>query len=142
MPDRSARTAADPRSLLTLLTLAVGLLASLPAPATAAPAAGQFPYCSWWLETTPSTANVAFPDSAATYWTTPFLASDGLSIEVDGTYPDARYMSFNVYDDSLRLVHDQRCLLGHRRLPDRPLEWQHQPFPGQPAIPAAHSGSP
>jgi hypothetical protein len=83
-----------------LLALTIGLLASLPAAATAAPAAKQFPYCSWWLETTPSTANVAFPDAAATYWTTPFLAEDGLSIEVDGTYPDARYMSFNVYDDA------------------------------------------
>jgi hypothetical protein len=86
--------------LLTLLTLAVALLTSLPAAASAAPAASQFPYCSWWLETTPSTANVAFPDAAATYWSTPFLAGDGLSIEVDGTYPDARYMSFNVYDDA------------------------------------------
>ena len=88
--------------LLALLTLAIGLIASSsPAAATAsAPAASQFPYCSWWLTTTPETANVAFPDAAATYWTTPFLASDGLSIVVDGTYPDARYMSFNVYDDS------------------------------------------
>ncbi|MBK5220362.1 MAG: hypothetical protein JJE35_11340 [Thermoleophilia bacterium] len=86
---------------LALLTVAVGLLALLPAAAVAsAPAASQFPYCSWWLTTTPETANVAFPDAAATYWTTPFLASDGLSIEVDGTYPDARYMSFNVYDDA------------------------------------------
>jgi hypothetical protein len=86
--------------LLALLTLAVGLFASLPAAATAAPPSGQFPYCSWWLETTPSTANVAFPDAAATYWTTPYLATDGLSIEVDGTFPDARYMSFNTYDDA------------------------------------------
>ncbi len=84
----------------TLLILAIGLLAALPPLATAAPPADRFPYCSWWLKTTPSTANVAFPDAAATYWTTPFLASDGLSIEVDGTYPDARYMSFNVYDDA------------------------------------------
>jgi hypothetical protein len=83
-----------------LLTVALGLLASLPAAATAAPAASQFPYCSWWLTTTPDTANVAFPDAAATYWTTPFQASDGLSIQIDGTFPDTRYMSFNVYDDA------------------------------------------
>ncbi|HMJ03957.1 MAG TPA: hypothetical protein VK506_13540 [Conexibacter sp.] len=86
-----------------LLALALGLLASLPAaaPATAAPpVARQFPYCSWWLTTTPQTANVAFPDAAATYWTTPFLAADGAGIEVDGTFPDARYMSFNVYDET------------------------------------------
>lgn len=87
--------------LLLPLALAIRLIASLPTAATAtAPAASPFPYCSWWLTTTPETANVAFPDAAATYWTTPFLASDGLSIVVDGNYPDARYMSFNVYDDS------------------------------------------
>ena len=83
--------------LLTGLVAAAFALAAAPAAhATTAP----FPYCSWWLETTPETANVAFPDAAATYWTTPFLASAGTSIQVDGAYPDARYMSFNVYDDS------------------------------------------
>jgi hypothetical protein len=85
---------------LSIFALGLALLAALPVAATAAaPAIGQFPHCSWWTTTTPETTNVAFPDAAATYWTTPFLASDGLSIEIDGTYPDARYMSFNVYDD-------------------------------------------
>jgi hypothetical protein len=83
--------------VLLALALAVGMLA-LAAAATAAPAK-PFPYCSWWVKTTPETLNVAFPDSAATYWTTPFYAEEGLSIEVEGTYPDARYMSFNVYDE-------------------------------------------
>jgi hypothetical protein len=97
-----------PRSLFSrlrqalLLALTVGGLACLPAAAAAAaaPATSPFPYCSWWLTTTPQTANVAFPDAAATYWTTPFLASSGLSIDVDGTYPDTRYMSFNVYNNA------------------------------------------
>jgi hypothetical protein len=43
--------------------------------------------------------NVALPDTGAAYWTTPFKAEPGLRIRVDGTYPDARYMSLNVYDD-------------------------------------------
>ncbi len=89
------------RSLLALVALAIGLFAVAPAIASAATAApGSFPYCSWWAKTTPETLNVAFPDSAATYWTTPFYAESGLEIKVEGTYPDARYMSFNVYDEA------------------------------------------
>jgi hypothetical protein len=89
------------RSLLVLLGLVVGLLAVVPAGASAAPAPqGSFPYCSWWAKTTPETLNVAFPDAAATYWTTPFYAEPGLEIKIEGTYPDARYMSFNVYNEA------------------------------------------
>ena len=89
------------RSLLALPALIVGLLATVPAGASAAtPSPGTFPYCSWWAKTTPETLNVAFPDAAATYWTTPFYAEPGLEIKVEGTYPDARYMSFNVYDEA------------------------------------------
>jgi hypothetical protein len=84
-----------------MLALAIGLLAIAPAGASAAPAPqGSFPYCSWWAKTTPETLNVAFPDAAATYWTTPFYAEPGLEIKIEGTYPDARYMSFNVYDEA------------------------------------------
>ncbi|MDX6653526.1 MAG: hypothetical protein QOH18_218 [Solirubrobacterales bacterium] len=78
-----------------LSAITVGLMAM----ASSAGAASSFPYCSWWVKTTPETLNVAFPDSAATYWTTPFYAEEGLSIEVEGTYPNARYMSFNVYNE-------------------------------------------
>ncbi|HVW47345.1 MAG TPA: hypothetical protein VHA76_09855 [Solirubrobacterales bacterium] len=86
--------------LLALLALLVGLLAAVPAGASAATPQGTFPYCSWWAKTTPETVNVAFPDAAATYWTTPFYAEQGLEIKIEGTYPDARYMSFNVYDEA------------------------------------------
>jgi hypothetical protein len=79
------------------LVVAIGLVGVAPA---AAPPERPFPYCSWWAKTTPETLNVAFPDSAATYWTTPFHAEEGLEISVDGQYPNARYMSFNVYDES------------------------------------------
>ncbi len=86
--------------LPVLLVGALGLLAIVPAVASAATTQGSFPYCSWWAKTTPETLNVAFPDSAATYWTTPFYAEEGLEIKVEGTYPDARYMSFNVYNEA------------------------------------------
>jgi hypothetical protein len=84
--------------LIVLLALAVLVLLA-PLGASAA-TQGSFPYCSWWAKTTPETLNVAFPDAAATYWTTPFYAEEGLEIKVEGTYPDARYMSFNVYDEA------------------------------------------
>jgi hypothetical protein len=65
-------------------------------PATVA----EFPFCAWWSETTATSLNVAFPDSGAAYWTTPFQASADLqSITVNGTYVDARYFSLNAYDN-------------------------------------------
>lgn len=83
------------------MVAAIGVFAIAPAGASAAPAPqGSFPYCSWWAKTTPETLNVAFPDAAATYWTTPFYAEPGLEIKIEGTYPDARYMSFNVYNEA------------------------------------------
>lgn len=88
-----------PAVFLALLIAIVASVSAVPAAAIAAAPESPFPHCSWWAKTTPETLNVAFPDSAATYWTTPFYAEDGLSIEVEGKYPNARYMSFNVYDE-------------------------------------------
>ena len=87
------------RALSAFFALALGLLVGLPAGASAA-ASSPFPHCSWWTKTTPETLNVAFPDAAATYWTTPFYAEAGTEIEIEGQYPNARYMSFNVYDEN------------------------------------------
>lgn len=75
------------------------LTASIPKP-PARIADNPNPYCSWWTITTPSTMNVAFPDSNAAYWTTPYIAKPGESIVVNGAYPEARYMSFTVYDNT------------------------------------------
>lgn len=66
--------------------------------ANAAP--GVFPFCSWWLETTPTTMNVAYPDTEATYWTTPFIAKPGLQLTIKGQYPQARYFSLTIYDNT------------------------------------------
>ncbi len=62
--------------------------------------ADVFPHCSWWLETTPETMNVAYPDTEATYWTTPFIARPGLRLTVTGQFPEARYFSLTVYDNT------------------------------------------
>jgi hypothetical protein len=88
-------------------TLAIALPAAQAAPTPVAPSAkpkppvaNVFPYCSWWLETTPQTMNVAFPDTSATYWTTPYLALPGMSIEVAGTFPETRFLAFTAYNNA------------------------------------------
>lgn len=97
--------------LLIAPVLAAALAATLPTaqagPAPAAPTAkpkpviaSVFPYCSWWLETTPQTMNVAFPDTSATYWTTPYLALPGMSIEVAGSFPETRFLAFTAYNNA------------------------------------------
>ena len=97
--------------LLLAPVLAATLVAASPA-VQAAPAsvesavkakpaiADVFPYCSWWVETTPETMNVAFPDTSATYWTTPYLALPGMSIEVAGTFPETRFLAFTAYNNA------------------------------------------
>ena len=87
---------------------AAGLLLAAQ-PLVSATAAGQsadgladsFPFCAWWTETTATSLNVAFPDTSAAYWTTPFQATPDLaSVTVSGQYTDARYFSFNAYDNA------------------------------------------
>ncbi|WP_045226921.1 hypothetical protein [Methyloterricola oryzae] len=81
------------------VTLAIGGFC-LAATVNAAEVPGTFPYCAWWLETTPETMNVAYPDTEATYWTTPFIAKTGLKLKIKGQFPQARYFSLTVYDNS------------------------------------------
>lgn len=59
---------------------------------------GPAPYCSWWFVVDNETFNIAFPDSHATYWATPFLAQPGTDLEIEGEYGEMRYMSFGIYD--------------------------------------------
>ena len=50
----------------------------------------------------PDTVNVLFPDESAQYWSATYRAIPGTYVRIDGTYPYARYMSWNVYDPALR----------------------------------------
>lgn len=50
----------------------------------------------------PDTVNVLYPDSSAQYWTASYTAVPGTRIRIDGTFPYARYTSWNVYDPLLR----------------------------------------
>lgn len=62
-----------------------------------------FPYCSWWVETSTTSTNIAYPDTNAAYWTTPFAVGQD-SIRIDGNFINARYFSFQVYDSNGQLV--------------------------------------
>ncbi len=44
--------------------------------------------------------NAAFPDTAAVYWTAMFSLPAGSRLTLAGSYPHARYTSFNTYDAS------------------------------------------
>lgn len=77
-----------------------GATQALPADPEGRALAKAFPFCSWWVVTTPQTMNVAYPDTSAIYWTTPFYAKRGESIIVEGTFPQARFMSLTVYDNT------------------------------------------
>jgi hypothetical protein len=75
-----------------LIALSAGGMAEAPTP---------FPFCSWWTETTGTTVNVAFPDSDAAYWTTPFAVTiDLTAIIVNGQYVNDRYFSLTAYNNS------------------------------------------
>ena len=92
------------RHLVAALTLVAALAALVPAASTARPtiasASVQPTGCAWPVESTPAKANVAYPDSNATYWTTPFIAEEGMTITLNGTFPEARFFSFVVYNSA------------------------------------------
>ena len=102
------------RGLRPILFVAVLVVivtgSSVPAPATSddspsptpfsADLREQFPYCSWWVETSTQNSNVLYPDTAAAYWTMPFRISDDSVLSLRGYFPDTRYFSIQVYDET------------------------------------------
>ncbi len=58
------------------------------------------PPCAWAAESSATTANLAFPDTDATYWVTPFQYNPDTQITVSGQYPEARFFSLDVYDSA------------------------------------------
>ena len=62
--------------------------------------APQFPFCSWWVETSTQNSNILYPDTSAAYWTMPFAISDDAQLTLRGYFPDTRYFSIQVYDES------------------------------------------
>ena len=70
---------------------------------------------AWQHQTNPRTdatgiSGHAFPEANATYWGTWLNFPFGTTITIRGQYPQARYMSFQIYDaDSKCCRRDRRC---------------------------------
>jgi hypothetical protein len=96
--------------VITALVVAVGGLAAA-APA-AAPASATAPTrddaavlaaapagdCAWPTMDTAQENNSYYPDTNAAYWTQPFQVGENTTLKVSGTFPDARYAQFAIYD--------------------------------------------
>ena len=63
--------------------------------------------CAWPIRADRETLNVAYPDTAATYWVQRYSLAPGESILYRWTRPAARYSSFVVYDASGAVVGHQ-----------------------------------
>ena len=83
-----------------LLTIAALLIVAAGAAAPERSAAASLSDCAWPVESTPTSANVLYPDSNSTYWTTPYKATSGTRIYLRGSYPSARFFSVTAYDNS------------------------------------------
>jgi hypothetical protein len=87
------------------VALAVALSACSPAQSSRSAAAGSgrpvisVPgmSCAWPTENVATTDNEAFPDAAEEYFGQPIVASAGTRIALSGRFPDARYVSVQVY---------------------------------------------
>jgi hypothetical protein len=53
--------------------------------------------CAWPAELSAQTDNTGFPDAAAEYFGQPIVASPGARVVLSGRFPDARYVSVDVY---------------------------------------------
>lgn len=57
--------------------------------------------CSWLTHEDPELMNIFFPDTQAHYWLGVFAIPPGGELWIEGEFPHARYMSFNLYDPTL-----------------------------------------
>lgn len=113
-----------------VVTVPVAASAASPSAGLSAPVAPSI--CSWAAKTEPDTVNVAFPDTNAAYWSHPYVAAPGTKLIVRGTYAQARYFSFNIYQPSavpLDSIYDAQI---------RPDKGSANPFDG--TVPAPKTG--
>lgn len=92
------------------------------------PACGPFQTCAWPILASPETMNVAFPDSASTYWSYRYRLKPGREIEIVGTPIAGRYFSLNTYDywgRNLDGIHDTALGAGPAvPVPDGTSSWR------------------
>ena len=54
--------------------------------------------CFWVGVVNPTTFNIQYPDDGVTYWATQYQLPAGARLSLQGRFPHARHVSFNVYD--------------------------------------------
>lgn len=123
-------------NLLAFGATGAAALAMLSAPAPGA-ATGGVPSCAWPVVTDAEQFNVAYPDTSATYWTTPFQYQPGMTLTVSGSFPEARFFSLNTYDDTFGAFTVNgvaSALVDYQIDPaaGSANPWQASPNPGQP----------
>jgi len=82
----------------TVAAVGTAVLASAPAHAQGLDTTCVLPLTKF----DPVTINVAYPDQSAVYWVGAYVGIPGTRLRIQGEFPHARYMSFNVYDPALR----------------------------------------
>jgi hypothetical protein len=93
----------SPRIVLSLAltaSVAAGLAGGV---STAQAVDPPSPECAWWVETSMSTTNVLYPDTAAAYWTMPFDTDAAQRVEINGEYLDTRYFAIQAYGADAQL---------------------------------------
>lgn len=66
-------------------------------PSTSAAPDDEVHPCAWPTRADRSVDNIAYPDTGATYWGLGYRLAEGETLELAGTFPDARYASFITY---------------------------------------------
>lgn len=96
--------------MLGACAAACALLSPLAAPAQRVPTTrnGTLPFlttspdgpsrCAFPFIVDTDDVNLAYPDPNATYWAMPLALASGESMQVQGTYPSARFMAVTLYD--------------------------------------------
>src|SRR3954452_11225440 len=78
--------------------------------------------CAWPVRSNADRGNVAYPDSSAQYWVSSFAGAPGTHLEIRGTFPRARYMSFHIYEGGVPIdkLSDFQLVPATGRNPFRP----------------------
>ena len=84
--------------LAALLVLATALVVGAPRSVRADVSEGS---CAFPLHADPDLLNIAYPDQSAQYWMGEVALAPGTTATISGSFPRARYFSFNAYEGSM-----------------------------------------
>lgn len=116
-PSLSRRRAPLALLLAVLPALLLVLPAAVRTPGGAAPvasaAAAETRSCAWTLQIAGDQVNALYPDQAARYWVALVPLPPGGRAEITGSFPHARYLSFNTYTvqtQAIDAIHDAQIV--------------------------------